>query len=305
MRNLIRITILAILSIGLSNNAYAADELSIVQVEDAYTSALSVDTSKPFSVKFFATLFSERQLSALSRDVDLASGAIGIGCGRSGAFDAKVEITPIGGNRYKYMCEITDTPLSNSLPSGFSEISIDITQMRNAAIIPRSLFTFARTSTDSFGTKSTQNYPYATATGGWSNGNFYPKIVWTFGLAVNPPATYVFPKFPVKDNLFILFGTNPNAPKATYSLDSKKKTLKVKCPSSTPNFSLGSAKYKTTTRLVIGNNIVGGPNWNYKFPGVPGNTLDVSCISETRLTSNSNQLVGYAESTPVKVKFPK
>jgi hypothetical protein len=284
---------------------YAANDLQIVQVEGVQASSLSVDTTKPFSFLLSAILVSEKKLVSKDFGTEVPGNSIGVLCGRSGSFDAKVEISPLGQNRYKFTCEITDTPLSKSMPSGFEEISILMQDTTNTAVVPKTNFSFKKELTDTFGTKTTLNLPLSTALGGWGNMRFYPRIAWTFGLAVNPPTTYVFPKFPFQENSFVVFSSNETKFKTTYTLNTKKKTLNVKCPSSTPTFSLEGAKAKTSTLLVVGNNVVGGPSWNYNFPGVPGKTLMVSCASQTVLTNHSRQIIGYSESAPVSVKFPK
>jgi hypothetical protein len=283
----------------------AANELQIVQVERVQASSLSVDTSKPFSFLLSAVLVSEKKLVSKDFGSEAPGSSIGVLCGRSGSFDAKVEISSMGQNRYRFTCEITDTPLSKSMPSGFEEISILMLDTTNTAVVPKTNFSYKKEQTDTFGTKTTLNLPLSTALGGWGNMRFYPRIAWTFGLAVNPPATYVFPKFPTQDNSFVIFSSNETKFKTTYTLNTKKKTLNVKCPSSTPTFSLGGAKAKTSTLLVVGNNVVGGPSWNYNFPGVPGKTLMVSCATQTVLTNHSGQIIGYSESAPVSIKFPK
>jgi hypothetical protein len=286
-------------------SGYAANELQIVQVERVQASSLSVDTSKPFSFLLSAILVSEKKLVSKDFGSEVPGSSIGVLCGRSGSFDARVEISPLGQNKYKFTCEITDTPLSKSMPSGFEEISILMSDTRNTAVIPKTNFTFKQEQTDTFGTKTTLNLPLSTALGGWGNMRFNPRIAWTFGLAVNPPATYVFPKFPTQENSFVIFSSNETKFKTTYTMNAKKKTLNVKCPTSTPTFSLGGAKAKTSTRLIVGNNVVGGPSWNYNFPGVPGKTLMVSCATQTVLTNHSGQIIGYSESAPVSIKFPK
>jgi len=286
-------------------SGHAANELQIVQVERVQASSLSVDTSKPFSFLLSAILVSEKKLVSKDFGSEVPGSSIGVLCGRSGSFDAKVEISSMGQNKYKFTCEITDTPLSKSMPSGFEEISILMLDTTNTAVVPKTNFSFKKEQTDTFGTKTTLNLPLSTALGGWGNMRFYPRIVWTFGLAVNPPATYVFPKFPIQENSFVVFSSNETKFKTTYTLNTKKKTLNVKCPSSTPTFSLGGAKAKTSTLLVVGNNVVGGPSWNYNFPGVPGKTLMVSCATQTVLPNHSGQIIGYSESAPVSIKFPK
>lgn len=286
-------------------SGYAADELKIVQVERVQASSLSVDTSKPFRFILSATLVSEKNLVSTDFGSGIPSDSIGVLCGRSGSFDAKVEVSSLGQNRYRFTCEISDTPLSKSMPAGFQEISILLSDMMNTAVVPKTNFTFKKEQTDTFGTKTTLNLPLSAAMRGWGNMPFYPRLVWTFGLAVNPPSTYVFPKFPSQENSFVVFSSNEAKFKTTYTLNSKKKTLNVNCPSSTPTFSLGGAKAKVTTRLVVGSNVVGGPSWRYSFPGVPGKTLMVSCATQTVLTNHSEQIIGYSESAPVSIKFPK
>jgi len=302
MKTLLRIFLVFGFTLSSVSLGHAAEELQIVQVERVQVSSLSVDTSKPFKFLLSAILISEKTLAIGYHDTD---GSIGVACGHSGAFDAKVEVSSIGQNRYKFICEITSTPLSGSEPAGFQEVSILMLDTTNTAVVPKTNFTFKKEKTDSFGTKTTLNLPLSTALGGWGNMRFYPRIGWMFGLAVNPPATYVFPKFPIQDNAFVVFSADETKYKTTYSLDAKKRTLNVKCPSSNPTFSLGGAKAKTSTLLLVGNNVVGGPSWNFNFPGVPGKTLMVSCATQTVLPNHEGQIIGYSESAPVSVKFPK
>jgi hypothetical protein len=305
MKTIIRLFLVLGFTFIFIPSGHAANELQIVQVERVQASSLSVDTSKPFSFLLSAILVSEKKLVSKDFGSEVPGSSIGVLCGRSGSFDAKVEISSMGQNKYKFTCEITDTPLSKSMPSGFEEISILMLDTTNTAVVPKTNFSFKKEQTDTFGTKTILNLPLSTALGGWGNMRFYPRIAWTFGLAVNPPATYVFPKFPTQENSFVIFSSNETKFKTTYTLNAKKKTLNVKCPSSTPTFSLGGAKAKTSTLLVVGNNVVGGPSWNYNFPGVPGKTLMVSCATQTVLTNQSGQIIGYSESAPVSVKFPK
>ena len=302
MKTMLRTLLVFGLTLSSISTGYAAEEMQIVQVERVQVSSLSVDTSKPFKFLLSAILISEKTLGIGSR---AAAGSIGVTCGHSGAFDAKVDVSPMGQNRYKFTCEISSTPLSGSEPAGFQEVSILMLDTSNTAVVPKTNFTFKKEKTDSFGTKTTLNLPLSTALGGWGNMRFYPRIGWMFGLAVNPPATYVFPKFPIEDKAFVVFSSSETKNKTAYSLNNKKRTLNVKCPSSVPAFSLGGAKAKTSTFLLVGNNVVGGPSWNYNFPGVPGTTQMVSCVSQTTLPNHQGQIVGYSESAPVSVKFPK
>ena len=302
MKTLLRIFLVFGFTLSSVSLGHASEELQIVQVERVLVSSLSVDTSKPIKFLLSATLVSEKNLVIGARAND---GSIGLACGHSGAFDAKEEVSALGQNRYKFTCEITSTPLSGSEPAGFQEVSILMLDTTNTAVVPKTNFTFKKEKTDSFGTKTTLTLPLSTALGGWGNMRFYPRIGWMFGLAVNPPATYVFPKFPIENKSFVVFSSNESKYKTTYSLNTKKRTLNVKCPSSTPSFSLGGAKAKTTTFLLVGNNVVGGPSWNYNFPGVPGTTQMVSCVSQTTLPNHEGQIIGYSESAPVSIKFPK
>lgn len=305
MRRRLLILSVAIFTVFSINSASASDDFDIVQVEKVQTSSLSIDTSKAFKVTISATLISNRALVALNPGSNLSNTSVGIGCGHSGDLDARVEVTELSQDKFKFICEITDTPLSKSMPTGMQEISILLMGMRQAAVIPKSNYFIDKEKTDDFGTKTSITFPVSAVLAGWGNMNFYPRIVWTFGLAVNPPNTYVFPKFPLQGDLLTVFESKIPTTKTTYTLNAKKRTLNVKCPSSTPTFPLGGAKTKVVTRLVIGKNIVGGPSWNFNFPGVPGETLNVSCATQTVLTNHSEQIVGYSESAPVKIKFPK
>jgi hypothetical protein len=302
MKTMLRVLLVFGLTMSSISTGHAAEELQIVQVERVEVSSLSVDTSKPFKFLLSAVLISEKTLGVGS---GAAAGSIGVACGHSGAFDAKTDVSSIGQDRYKFTCEISSTPLSGSEPAGFQEVSILMLDTTNTAVVPKTNFTFKKEKTDSFGTKTTLTLPLSTALGGWGNMKFYPRIGWMFGLAVNPPTTYVFPKFPIENKSFVVFSSNETKYKTTYSLNTKKRTLNVKCPSSVPSFSLGGAKAKTSTFLLVGNNVVGGPSWNYNFPGVPGTTQMVSCVSQTTLPNHNGQIIGYSESAPVSVKFPK
>ena len=300
MKNLLRITLIMGFMLSSTASSYAADELQIVQVEQVLASSLSVDTSKPFSWLLTATLISENNLSAPNRDSNVSEGSIVILCEHTGNFDAKVEVVPLGGNRYKFTCEITDTPLSKSMPPSMEEISILMSDARNTVVIPKSILTFKKEQKDTFGTKTTVSLPLSTALSKWG-------VIqsWTFGLAVNPPANYVFPSYPTQDKAKVVYAANDSKLKTTFTLNAKKRTLNVKCPNSTPSFSLGGAKSKVVTRLLIGNIVVGGPSWNFNYPRIPGTTQMVSCLSQTVLTNHSGQIIGYSESAPVSVKFPK
>ena len=302
MKTMLRMFLVFGFTLSSISSGHATEELQIVQLERAQVSSLSVDTSKPFKFLLTATLISEKTLGVGSR---AAEGSIGVVCGHSGAFDAKVDVSSLGQNRYKFTCEISSTPLSGSMPAGFQEVSILMLDTMNTAVVPKTNFTFSQVKTDSFGTKTNLSLPLSTALGGWGNMRFYPRIGWTFGLALNPPATYVFPKFPTQDNTFVVFSSNETKFKTTYTLNTKKKTINVKCPSSIPTYSLGGAKAKTSTLLLVGNKVVGGPSWNYNFPGIPGTTQLVSCASQTILPNHEGQVIGYSESAPVSVKFPK
>lgn len=305
MSRVLTIVVTLLVSFSNTGSAHAYQEFKIIQVKQVVTSALSFDSSQPVDISISAILVSQSPLVATNSESLSNANSMMVLCGRSGSVDATTTITPLGGNEYRFLCRITDTPLTKNMPSGFTDISIFSFDQMGSGVVPLSRGTYSRDIKDSFGTTTPQSFPASTALKGWTRGNSYPRIVWNVGLAVNPPSSYQFPSYPKINSDLIIFESQKSLSRATYSINKKTQTLKVNCPSSVPTFKLGAAKVKTDNFLLIGSNLVTSTSWSYKARGIPGTTLNVTCLSRTSIGSASGQFIGYSESLPMTIKFPK
>jgi hypothetical protein len=295
------------LSQGMATAAYAAPDFTFVQVQQVEVSSLSVDTSGSFSVQIIADLISDKPLAPMDFGQSLNAGTAGITCGHSGNFRVDAMITPESGNVYRLVCTVSDTPTSKGLPPSIEQISIYSGGFENTAVIPKGDATFSKISVDSFGTKSEIKLPTSTSVNTWGMvPNLYPRILWNVGLAINPPSSYFFPKFPMDGKYFVIFKSLPNESKATYLIDKKKQKITVNCPSSAPVYPLGGAVLRTNQVVIIGGLVFRGSlTVPYSGPAIRGKTLPVSCVSESVLTNHASEVVGYSETLPVVVSFPK
>jgi hypothetical protein len=194
------------------------------------------------------------------------------------------------------------------MQSGFQLISLFGQNEKSQVIFaPIGSNNLNKTITDSFGVKTQQSFPASALFENWSmSSNFNPEVYWNVNISVNAPSIYKFPNYLKDSDGFIIY-TSPmiNLGKTNIKIEKKTRKILVTCPKLVEPISSGSAAFKQSTKIVVGDFVYNNPQAiPYTGPLLKGKTVKIQCLVKSYLPTSGNQVIAYGETTPLTVSLP-
>jgi len=226
---------------------------------------------------------------------------------------AQAKVTQIGPDYYSAKCTLTFAQSTSSIlttirMTGKQEMIGNQTKFK---LIPANAYQqYTAQSKDSFG-QTVENTLFGYEIFSQYNYNFVTAVV-----AVNPPSTFSYPRFPLESNAYVIFDVrNSLAKDLQIKSDPKRKSMSVTCQK---NPLLGThpvpSRNVTRTVLVLKNwrsiyNSVNEYTFNvdYLTREYKGQKLNLTCSYFVGIKDRlfGDHVMTYVESKPKLVNFPK